>query len=175
MASLDGMTILSRFSLALAAAVLIVACKEAPPAEPSVSGQPEELTFAPSLGVTLDTTEKRPSGLYVHDVVVGAGAVADSMATAKVHYTGWLADGSQFDSSVERQEPFHFTIGIGQVIGAWDEGVRGMRVGGKRRLVVPPKLGYGDVGSPPLIPRLATLVFEVELMGLPTASPAGAR
>ncbi len=169
------MTNLSRFSRMLAAGALLVACKEAPPAKPSVSGQPEELTFAPSLGVTLDSAEKRPSGLYVHDVVVGTGALADSMATAKVHYTGWLADGTKFDSSLERQEPFYFTIGIGQVIGAWDEGVRGMRVGGKRRLVAPPKLGYGDIGAAPVIPRMATLVFDVELLDLPQASPAGVR
>lgn len=169
------MTILSRFSRTLVAAALIVACKDAPPAKPSVSGQPEELTYAPSLNVKLDSAEKRPSGLYVHDMVVGTGALADSMATAKVHYTGYLADGTKFDSSVERQEPFFFTIGIGQVIGAWDEGVRGMRVGGKRRLVVPPKLGYGDVGAAPVIPRMATLVFDIELLDLPKASPAGVR
>ena len=169
------MTILSRFSHTLVAAALIVACKAAPPAKPNVSGQPEELTYAPSLNVKLDSAEKRPSGLYVHDMVVGTGALADSMATAKVHYTGYLADGTKFDSSVERQEPFFFTIGIGQVIGAWDEGVRGMRVGGKRRLVVPPKLGYGDVGAAPVIPRMATLVFDIELLDLPKASPAGVR
>ncbi len=168
------MTILSRFSRALAAAALIAACKEGPPAKPSVSGQPEALTYAPSLQVKLDSAERRPSGLYVHDVVVGTGAVADSMATAKVHYTGYLADGFKFDSSVERQEPFYFTIGIGQVIGAWDEGVRGMRVGGKRRLVVPPKLGYRDIGQGP-IPRMATLIFDIELLDLLQASPAGVR
>jgi len=156
---------------ALAAVALIAACKDAPPPRPTVSGQPEELTYAPSLEVRLDSTEKRPSGLYVHDLVVGTGALADSMATAEVHYTGWLADGTKFDSSRDRQETFRFTVGIGQVIGGWDEGVRGMRVGGKRRLVVPPKLGYGDVGAAPVIPRMATLVFEVELVGLPQASP----
>lgn len=169
------MTILSRFSRALVAAALLVACKEAPPAKPSVSGQPEDLTYAPALGVKLDSAEKRPSGLYVHDIVVGTGALCDSMATAKVHYTGWLADGMKFDSSLDRQEPFFFTVGIGQVIGAWDEGVRGMRVGGKRRLVVPPKLGYGDIGAAPVIPRMATLVFDIELLDLPQASPAGVR
>jgi FKBP-type peptidyl-prolyl cis-trans isomerase len=166
------MMILSRFPWrALAAVALIAACKDAPPARPTVSGQPEELTYAPSLDVRLDSTEKRPSGLYVHDLVVGTGAIADSMATAEVHYTGWLADGTKFDTSLERQETFRFTVGIGQVIAGWDEGVRGMRVGGKRRLVVPPKLGYGDVGAAPVIPRMATLVFDVELVGLPQALP----
>ncbi|HYW50422.1 MAG TPA: FKBP-type peptidyl-prolyl cis-trans isomerase [Gemmatimonadaceae bacterium] len=154
---------------------LLASCQEAPPATPATSGQPTELTFAPSLNVTLDTTELRPSGLYVHDLVVGTGPVADSMSTAEVHYTGWLANGEKFDSSRDRQETFRFTVGIGQVIGGWDEGVRGMRVGGKRQLIVPPKLGYGDIGSPPAIPRMATLVFEVELVGLPQASPAGVR
>ena len=159
----------------VASAVLLVACQEAPPPRPAVSGDPEQLTFAPALNVTLDSTERRSSGLYVHDVVIGTGPVADSMTTAAVHYTGWLADGTRFDGSRERGEPYRFTVGIGQVIGAWDEGIRGMKVGGKRQLIVPPKLGYGDIGMPPDIPRMATLVFEVELMGLPQALPAGAR
>jgi FKBP-type peptidyl-prolyl cis-trans isomerase FkpA len=156
--------------------VMMSACAEAPPARIEVSGQPAELKFAPELNVTLDSTELRPSGLYVHDLVVGTGPVADSMSTAEVHYTGWLADGTLFDSSKRGGgKPFYFTIGIGQVIAAWDEGVRGMRVGGKRQMIVPPKLGYGDIGMPPMIPRMASLVFEVELLGLPPASPAGVR
>ena len=159
----------------LAGAALLVACSEAPPPRPAVSGNPQELTFAPALNVKLDSTELRPSGLYVHDVVVGTGPVCDSMATAEVHYTGWLADGTKFDSSRDHGETFRFTVGIGQVIPAWDEGVRGMKVGGKRQLIAPPKLGYGDIGVPPDIPRMATLVFDVELVGLPNASPAGVR
>jgi len=170
------MTILSRNSWRLlAGAALMVACTEAPPPTPALSGDPAQLTYAPALNVKLDPAELRPSGLYVHDVVVGTGPVADSMSTAEVHYTGWLADGTKFDSSRDRQETFRFTVGIGQVIGGWDEGVRGMRVGGKRQLVVPPKLGYGDIGSAPVIPRMATLVFDVELVGLPQPSPAGVR
>jgi len=170
------MTIFSRNSWRLlAGAALLVACTEAPPPTPAVSGDPAQLTFAPALNVKLDPAELRPSGLYVHDVVVGTGPVADSMSTAEVHYTGWLADGTKFDSSRDRQETFRFTVGIGQVIGGWDEGVRGMRVGGKRQLVVPPKLGYGDIGSAPVIPRMATLVFDVELVSLPQPSPAGVR
>jgi len=170
------MTIFSRNSWRLlAGAALLVACTEAPPPTPAVSGDPAQLTFAPALNVKLDAAELRPSGLYVHDVVVGTGPVADSMSTAEVHYTGWLADGTKFDSSRDRQETFRFTVGIGQVIAGWDEGVRGMRVGGKRQLVVPPKLGYGDIGSAPVIPRMATLVFDVELVGLPQPSPAGVR
>jgi FKBP-type peptidyl-prolyl cis-trans isomerase FkpA len=170
------MTNLSRFSWRLlAGAALLAACGEAPPPRTGVSGDPEQLTFARSLNVALDTTERRPSGLYVHDVVIGTGAVADSMTTAEVHYTGWLADGTKFESSHDGGTPYRFTVGIGQVISAWDEGVRGMRVGGKRQLIVPPRLGYGDIGSPPSIPRMATLIFDLELVGLPPASPAGVR
>ena len=156
-------------------AALCGACAEAPPPTKAVSGQPEELTYATDLKVTIDSTERRASGLYVHDLVVGTGPVADSMSTAEVHYTGWLADGRKFQSSRDGGETFRFTVGIGQVIEAWDEGVRGMRVGGKRRLIVPPKLGYGDIGMAPTIPRMATLIFEIELVGLPQASPAGVR
>jgi FKBP-type peptidyl-prolyl cis-trans isomerase len=163
-----------RWALVVSAAVL-AACQEAPPPRAEVSGAPEKLAFAPALNVKLDSTELRPSGLYVHDLVVGTGPMADSMSTAEVHYTGWLADGTKFQSSKDMGKPFYFTVGIAQVIGAWDEGVRGMRVGGKRQLIVPPKLGYGDIGQPPLIPRMATLIFEIELLGLPPASPAGVR
>ena len=170
------MTILSRFPWRLlASAALVVACKEAPPPTPAVSGNPGQLAFAPALNVKLDSTELRPSGLYVHDLVVGTGQVADSMSTVEVWYTGWLADGTKFDSNRERGESFAFTVGIGQVIAGWDEGLRGMKVGGKRQLVIPPKLGYGDIGSAPVIPRMATLVFEVELVKIRPASPAGVR
>ncbi len=120
-----------------------------------------------------------PSGLSYDDTQVGTGATPQRGQTCVMHYTGWLwendAKGRKFDSSVDRGDPFSFMLGVGQVIGGWDEGVRGMRVGGKRQLVVPPKLGYGDVGAAPAIPRMATLVFEVELVGLPRASPAGVR
>jgi FKBP-type peptidyl-prolyl cis-trans isomerase FkpA len=154
---------------------MFFACAEAPPPHPAVSGDPEQLTYAPALQVTLDSAERRASGLYVHDLVAGAGPVADSMTTVEVFYTGWLADGTKFESSKDRNEKFRFTLGIGQVIRGWDEGIRGMRVGGKRRLIVPPKLGYGDIGSAPLIPRLATLIFEIELLGVPAASQTGTR
>jgi FKBP-type peptidyl-prolyl cis-trans isomerase FkpA len=175
-ASVRLMPNLSRIArIGLASLSLIAGCREAPPARQEVSGDPATLKFAPSLKVNLDSTEKRPSGLYVRDLVVGTGAVCDSMSTAEVHYTGWLADGSEFDSSRKAQQTFRFTVGIGQVIQAWDEGLRGMRVGGKRQLIVPPKLGYGDIGMAPIIPRMATLIFEVELIGLPPASPTSLR
>ncbi|HEV7127335.1 MAG TPA: FKBP-type peptidyl-prolyl cis-trans isomerase [Ktedonobacterales bacterium] len=105
-----------------------------------------------------------PSGLEYLDVVVGTGAVANAGQQVSVHYTGWLADGSSFDSSVSRGQPFAFALGRGQVIKGWDEGVSGMRIGGKRRLIIPAALGYGARGAPGAIPPNATLIFDVELL-----------
>jgi len=90
--------------------------------------------------------------------------VAETGKTVKVHYTGTLTDGTKFDSSLDRGEPFTFQLGAGRVIKGWDEGVKGMRVGGKRKLTIPPDMGYGETGSPPKIPPNATLVFEIELL-----------
>jgi len=104
------------------------------------------------------------SGLQYQDLVVGTGAEAIAGKSVSVHYTGLLQDGSKFDSSLDRGQPFTFTLGAGQVIPGWDEGVAGMKVGGKRKLVVPPDLGYGAQGYPPVIPANATLIFEVELL-----------
>ena len=105
-----------------------------------------------------------PSGLQYRDLVVGTGEEARIGATAVVHYTGWLEDGTKFDSSVDRGTTFDFVIGQGRVIKGWDEGVASMNVGGKRELIIPPDLAYGDRGSPPVIPPGATLRFEVELI-----------
>ena len=107
---------------------------------------------------------KLASGLAYTDDVVGSGKMADPGLTAVVHYTGWLMDGTKFDSSKDRGQPFNFTIGAGQVIKGWDEGVKGMRVGGKRTLTIPPDLGYGAAGAGGVIPPNATLKFEVELL-----------
>jgi FKBP-type peptidyl-prolyl cis-trans isomerase FkpA len=107
-----------------------------------------------------------PSGLQYTDLKTGTGAEAKAGMNVSVHYTGWLTDGMKFDSSVDRNEPFNFPLGRGKVIKGWDEGVAGMKVGGKRKLVIPPELGYGARGAGPTIPPGATLVFEVELLGV---------
>jgi FKBP-type peptidyl-prolyl cis-trans isomerase FkpA len=110
-------------------------------------------------------TEKiTDSGLKYEDLVVGDGAAAASGQTVTVHYTGWLTDGRKFDSSLDRKQPFSFALGKGRVIRGWDEGVAGMQVGGRRRLTIPPQLGYGAQGAGGVIPPNATLVFEVELL-----------
>jgi FKBP-type peptidyl-prolyl cis-trans isomerase len=106
------------------------------------------------------------SGLQYEDLTVGTGRQAELGDTATVHYTGWLANGSKFDSSRDRNEPFSFRLGAGQVIKGWDEGVGSMRVGGKRKLIIPPGLGYGARGAGGVIPPNAILTFEVELLGL---------
>lgn len=104
--------------------------------------------------------------MEIEDQVVGTGAEAGSGNTVTVHYTGWLTDGTKFDSSVDRNQPFRFLLGVGQVIAGWDQGVPGMKVGGKRKLTIPPELGYGARGAGGVIPPNATLVFEVELLGV---------
>ncbi len=110
---------------------------------------------------TADTKE-----LVTEDIKVGSGDEATEGKMVSVHYTGTLTDGSKFDSSLDRGQPFEFMLGGGQVIKGWDLGVKGMKVGGKRKLVIPSDLGYGPMGSPPVIPPNATLVFEVELLGV---------
>ena len=110
-------------------------------------------------------------GLQITDLVVGDGALAEAGNNIVVHYTGWLYDTSQpdnkgekFDSSVDRNQPFQFPLGAGRVIQGWDQGFNGMQVGGKRLLVIPPEMGYGDRGAGAAIPPNATLMFEVELL-----------
>jgi FKBP-type peptidyl-prolyl cis-trans isomerase len=105
-------------------------------------------------------------GLEFWDITVGTGPVATKGKTVKVHYTGWLTNGKKFDSSVDHGQPFTFDLGSGQVIKGWDEGVNGMKVGGKRQLRIPPELGYGSRGAGGVIPANATLIFDVELLGV---------
>jgi FKBP-type peptidyl-prolyl cis-trans isomerase len=107
-----------------------------------------------------------PSGLQYEDQAEGSGEAAKAGNSVEVHYTGWLTDGTKFDSSKDRGKPFSFKLGAGQVIKGWDEGVAGMKVGGKRKLVIPPALGYGSRGAGGVIPPNAELVFEVELLGI---------
>jgi peptidylprolyl isomerase len=117
--------------------------------------------------------EKTASGLEFEDTKVGTGPSPTTRQRCSMHYTGWLwengAKGAKFDSSVDRGRPFEFLIGVGQVIKGWDEGVATMKVGGKRTLRIPPQLGYGASGAAGVIPPNATLLFEVELLGVSNA------
>jgi len=116
------------------------------------------------------TTMTTASGLQITDSKVGSGASPKTGQVCVMHYTGWLyengAKGAKFDSSLDRGEPFEFQIGMGQVIKGWDEGVASMKVGGKRTLIIPPQLGYGARGAGGVIPPNATLIFDVELLGV---------
>jgi FKBP-type peptidyl-prolyl cis-trans isomerase FkpA len=140
-----------KICLLLVLAVLLLATSLAC-SQPLASGQSsgKEITMA--------------DGLQYTDDQVGTGAEAQAGKTVSVHYTGWLTDGTKFDSSKDRGQPFSFPLGAGRVIKGWDEGVAGMKVGGKRTLVIPPDLGYGARGAPGAIPPNATLKFEVELL-----------
>ena len=109
---------------------------------------------------------KTDSGLQYWDIKVGIGDVAKAGDHVKVHYTGWLTTGKKFDSSVDAHQPYDFTLGQGEVIKGWDEGVAGMKVGGKRQLRIPPDLAYGDVGFKDIIPPKATLIFDVQLLAV---------
>jgi FKBP-type peptidyl-prolyl cis-trans isomerase FkpA len=147
----------SRLALALIAAVaLLAACADKGGSEASGGGDAncheEAITTA--------------TGLGIEDTTCGEGDEAVTGKTVSVHYVGTLENGDQFDSSRDRGEPFEFMLGSGQVIKGWDEGIQGMRVGGTRTLTIPPDLGYGAAGSPPVIPPDATLIFEVELLAV---------
>jgi len=109
---------------------------------------------------------KTASGLQYWDIKVGTGTEAKNGSHVTVHYTGWLTSGKKFDSSVDAGRPFEFTIGRGDVIKGWEEGVAGMKVGGKRQLRIPPELGYGASGYPGVIPANATLIFDIQLLGV---------
>jgi FKBP-type peptidyl-prolyl cis-trans isomerase FkpA len=102
--------------------------------------------------------------LVIEDLEAGTGTTAEKGRMVSVHYTGWLTDGRKFDSSKDRNDPFDFPLGAGHVIRGWDEGVQGMKEGGKRKLTIPPEMGYGARGAGGVIPPNATLVFEVELL-----------
>lgn len=148
----------------LLATVLLGAACAPEDSGPPLNPDPAASSYAPALGVTLTQFTKQPSGVYTRDDTVGTGPVAATGQSVQVQYTGWLTNGRKFDSSLDRNEPFAFTLGQGEVIRGWDEGVAGMKVGGTRTLVIPPALGYGSRGSPPDIPANAVLVFRVKLL-----------
>lgn len=169
-----------RIDLALPLALLLAACgggdggdssaeqaesgRQFPPLDTAaVTGQPDQLDYAPELDVELDSMERTRSGLYVEVLQEGSGATAAPGDTVQVHYTGWLANGSTFDSSRERGEPATFPLSQGGLIAGWLQGVSGMQEGGRRLLVLPPELGYGEQGSGPIPPN-AVLVFDIELL-----------
>ena len=141
--------------LLLIVAISIPACSQKE-AKPTAEKGAETQTVAGAV--------KTASGLSYTDIVVGTGAAPVSGKQVTVHYTGTLEDGKKFDSSVDRGQPFVFRIGAGEVIPGWDEGIMSMRVGGKRKLVIPPQLGYGAAGAGGVIPPNATLIFDVELL-----------
>jgi FKBP-type peptidyl-prolyl cis-trans isomerase FkpA len=128
-------------------------------------GQTEERAKSPDMptesSAPVVTTE---GGVQVQDIKEGTGDMAEAGKSVSVHYTGWLIDGKKFDSSIDRNSPFSFKLGTGQVIKGWDEGVAGMKVGGIRKLTIPPDMGYGDKGAGGRIPPGATLIFQVDLL-----------
>jgi FKBP-type peptidyl-prolyl cis-trans isomerase len=145
-----AITLLALTSLAIAQ----TAPAQKAAAKPATAG-PTKITGEPT---------KTASGLEYWDIKVGTGAVAQSGQHVKVDYTGWLTNGKKFDSSVGTGRPFDFTLGASQVIKGWDEGVAGMKVGGKRQLRIPPDLAYGEKGYPGVIPANSTLIFDVQLV-----------
>jgi len=157
-----------RVSLVLALAVVALAVISAA----GCAAEPQTTTPAPQSqppaaeqpAAEAPQTEADVTELKIEDLVAGTGAEAKKGDAVTVHYTGWLTDGTKFDSSLDSGQPFTFVIGQGRVIAGWDEGVAGMKVGGKRKLIIPPDMGYGAQGAGGVIPPNATLVFEVELL-----------
>jgi peptidylprolyl isomerase len=130
------------------------------------AGPPQTAVVGPPPLPAMVQWHSTDSGVKYAEIVVGKGASPHDGQTAVVHFTGWLDDGTRFDSSRDRKQPFGFRLGSGQVIIGWDEGVRGMRVGGQRRLIVPPSAGYGHTGINGLVPPDARLTFDIELLAI---------
>lgn len=126
----------------------------------------EDTRFAAHLGVDLSGMTQLAGGMYVRDMVVGEGATVQTGQLVSVHYKGWLSDGRAFDQRQPPEPPFRFTVGERGLIAGWNLGIQGMRVGGVRQMVIPPSLGYGRTGSPPVIPGNAILVFEVSVVAV---------
>ncbi len=154
-------------TLALAAAVLAQTVLPAATPKPAPKDAPAKTAPAkPQEKPAAESWIKTASGLEYIEQKVGTGALAEAGKTVLVHYTGWLLNGAKFDSSLDRGVPLQFQLGAGQVIRGWDEGIAGMKVGGKRKLRIPPQLAYGDSGAGGVIPPGATLLFDVELVGV---------
>ena len=170
------------FALAGAAVLFLAACGYP---DPTAASGPvattEQTTPTPAAGSddfnegAGKTPVTYPDGMKVIDLRAGQGTLTvTNGSTVSVQYTGWLSSGQKFDSSRDRGQPFQFTVGGGRVIPGWDEGILGMKVGGRRKLIIPPALGYGDQGQPPVIPAKATLYFTIEVLSItpPGASPS---
>jgi peptidylprolyl isomerase len=159
------------YGLAVLALIALAGCQQGKSGESTPSPSTSPTTQQSAQPAAPQTTAARevttPSGLKYQDLVVGDGVLAEEGTQVLVNYTGWLTDGTKFDSSLEPgRTPLPFTIGAGMVIRGWDEGVKGMRVGGKRKLTIPADLAYGERGYPPVIPANSTLLFEVEFVGV---------
>ena len=149
--------------VALVLALVVCGCKAQ---QPETAEEVDAVDAARKLGTpTENEVVAMDSGLEYIDVKVGEGAEAEAGQTVSVHYTGWLVNGTKFDSSVDRGQPFEFPLGGGRVIKGWDEGVAGMKIGGVRKLIIPSDMGYGSRDAGP-IPPDSTLIFEVELLGV---------
>ncbi len=149
--------------LLLLAAGLGTGCLSDPsPSDPDLT----QVVFAPALGVDIGASTRLESGVYIRDLTVGSGALAEVAKPVHVRYTGWLANGTKFEENPAPAPLLSFTLGANQVIRGFDAGIVGMRVGGIRQLVIPPSQGYGAVGSPPDIPGGAVIVFRVEVIGV---------